>query len=90
MVAFSQSSPAVKELVSPASPGGLSQHRQDINLATVKELGKIPGMTRESAERIGQNRPYRKLDELVSRKIIGRKQFALIKEFISVGGLRGP
>jgi DNA uptake protein ComE-like DNA-binding protein len=42
-------------------------------------------MTLETADRIIQKRPYRKLDELISKKAIGKKQFAQIRDYISVG-----
>jgi len=40
----------------------------------------LPGMIR-----IVQKRPYRKLDELIGKKAIGKKQFEGIRDYISVG-----
>ena len=40
----------------------------------------LPGMIR-----IVQKRRYRKLDELIGKKAIGKKQFAQIRDYISVG-----
>jgi len=51
----------------------------------IDELSRLPGMTAEIAERVIQNRPYRKLDELISKKVLGKKQFARIREFIVIG-----
>ena len=59
--------------------------RIDINTASVRELERLPGMGPEVVERILQNRPYRKLDELITKKVLGRKQFARIKDRIRVG-----
>ncbi len=59
--------------------------RLDINRADRDELIRLPGMTKDAADRIIEKRPYRKLDELVSKKAIGKKQFAQIREYISVG-----
>ncbi|OGB93771.1 MAG: hypothetical protein A2Z31_04960 [candidate division NC10 bacterium RBG_16_65_8] len=59
--------------------------RLDVNRANRSELSRLPGMTTESAERMIQHRPYRKLDELISKKVLGKKQFARIREFIVVG-----
>jgi DNA uptake protein ComE-like DNA-binding protein len=42
-------------------------------------------MTQEVADRVIQNRPYRKLDELISKKVIGKKHFAQIREFVVIG-----
>ena len=59
--------------------------RIDINTATVRELERLPGMGPELAERIIQHRPYKKLDELITKKVLGRKQLARIKDRIRVG-----
>ena len=57
----------------------------DINTASAAELERLPGMTSELSQRIIANRPYRKIDDLVRRKLLGRKQLAAIKERITVG-----
>jgi len=59
--------------------------RVDVNRADRDELGRLPGMTPEAADRIIQHRPYRRLDDLISKKAIGKKQFAQIREYIIVG-----
>jgi len=58
--------------------------RVDVNRAERDELSRLPGMTPEAADRIIQKRPYRKLDELISKKAIGKKQFAQIRDYIRV------
>ena len=60
------------------------QVKVDINQAGLDELTKLPGITPALAQRIAQNRPYRKLDDLVTRRILGKKQFARIREFVVV------
>jgi DNA uptake protein ComE-like DNA-binding protein len=62
-----------------------SASKVDVNRAAAKELSRLPGMTVQDAERVVLNRPYRKLDDLVTRKILGKKQFAQIKELIVAG-----
>ena len=57
----------------------------DINTASAAELERLPGMTSELSQRIIANRPYRKIDDLVRRKLLGRKQLAAITEHITVG-----
>jgi len=59
--------------------------RIDVNTASVRELERLPGMGPEVAERIVQYGPYKKLDELITKKVLGRKQFARIKDRIRVG-----
>ena len=56
----------------------------DINLAGIDDLVRLPGMTPQLAEQIVRNRPYRKLDDLLTRKVLGKKQFARIREFVVV------
>ena len=58
--------------------------KTDLNSATVRELTNLPGIGRELAERIVRHRPYRKLDQLIAKKVLGRKQFARIKDRIRV------
>ena len=58
------------------------QAKVDLNQATLDELARLPGITRVLAERIVSHRPYRKLDDLVTRKVLGKKQFARIREYV--------
>jgi len=61
------------------SPG-----RVDLNSAGIEEIARLPGMTTQTAERIIGNRPYRNLDELITKKVVGRKEFAQIREYVVV------
>ena len=61
-----------------------NQAKVDLNQAGVEELRRLPGITPEIAERIVRNRPYRKLDDLVTRKVLGKKQFARVRELVIV------
>ena len=71
--------------ITPIPTIGTKATRVNVNRADRNELSRLPGMTPEAADRIIQKRPYRKLDELVSKKAIGKKQFAQIRDYISVG-----
>ena len=75
--------------VSATSTVGAKAVRVDVNRAERHELSRLPGMTPEAADRIIEKRPYRKLDELISKKAIGKKQFAQIRDYIRVrlGGM---
>jgi len=73
-------SPETADVSVPAPP----QTKVDINQAGLEELTRLPGITPAIAERIAQHRPYRKLDDLVTRNVLGKKQFARIREFVVV------
>jgi competence protein ComEA len=62
----------------------------DINTASADDLERLPGITSQLSQRIIVNRPYRKIDDLVRRKVLGRKQLAAIKEQIVVGSNGKP
>ncbi len=78
----STSGAAVDEAVQPARS---IEPRIDINTAPPRTLDRMLGIGPELAERIVKHRPYKKLDELITRKVLGRKQFARIKDRIRVG-----
>jgi competence protein ComEA len=67
-----------------ASMQASPQAKVNINQAGLEELTRLPGITPAIAGRIAQHRPYRKLDDLVTRKILGKKQFARIREYVVV------
>jgi competence protein ComEA len=56
----------------------------DINTASAAELKTLPGMTEAEAAKVIQARPYRDVDELVSKKVVPDAQFARIKDRITV------
>jgi DNA uptake protein ComE-like DNA-binding protein len=56
----------------------------DLNTAGVEELARLPGMNIQTAEKIVGNRPYRKLDELITKKVLGKKEFAQVREYIVI------
>ena len=66
--------------------GGVkSPGRVDLNTAGIEEIARLPGITTQTAERIIGSRPYRNLDDLVTKKVIGRKEFAQIREYVVIG-----
>ncbi len=75
-----RSAAAGGEYASVSSPA----RKVDLNVASTRELQRLPGFGPELAERVVRHRPYHKLDELVARKVLGRKEFARIKERIRV------
>lgn len=56
----------------------------NINTATAAELDTLPGVGMVTAQKIIAARPYKSLDELVSKKAVGNATFEKIKDKISV------
>jgi competence protein ComEA len=57
----------------------------DINTASAAELKTLPGMTAANAAKVVKARPYRDVNELVSKKIVPQAEFAKIKDRITAG-----
>jgi competence protein ComEA len=55
-----------------------------INSGSESELDSLPGVGPVTAQKIISNRPYSSIDELVSKKAVGQKEFDKIKEMISL------
>jgi competence protein ComEA len=55
-----------------------------INSASSTELESLPGIGPVSAGKIIDNRPYGSMDELISKKAIGKSVFQKIKTLISL------
>src|SRR4029434_6084030 len=54
----------------------------DINSASIADLKALPGIGDAYAQKIVDNRPYQKKDQLVSRKIIPQTTYDNIKDRI--------
>ena len=54
----------------------------DINSASMDNLKALPGISEAYAQKIVENRPYRKKDELISKKIVPDATFKKIKDRI--------
>ena len=76
--------PVIQDVPQQGPGEGPVKPKVDLNRAGLEELRRLPGITREIAERIVRNRPYRKLDDLVTRKVLGKKQFARVRELVII------
>ena len=73
------------EVVTPVQKAPVkSAAKVDVNTASVDELSRLPGMNVQTAEKIIGNRPYRKLDELITKKVLGKKEFAQVRDYIVI------
>jgi competence protein ComEA len=72
----------VKPSVTAAAPRA---ETVDINTASATELRSLPGMTEADAAKVMQSRPYRDVNELISKKVVAEGEFAKIKDRIIAG-----
>jgi competence protein ComEA len=62
----------------------------DINSASIDDLKMLPGIDDAYAQKIVDNRPYQKKDQLVSKKIISEGAYNKIKDrIIAMQGGKG-
>ena len=69
----------------PATATAPKSGTVDINTATAAELKALPGMTEADAAKVMHARPFRDVNELVSKKIVPEAEFAKIKDRITAG-----
>ncbi len=62
----------------------ITSEKININSASKSELELLIGVGPVTAEKIISGRPYQTIEELVSKKIIGQKSFAKIKDQLAV------
>jgi DNA uptake protein ComE-like DNA-binding protein len=79
-----QSKPApAKSEKSDAKAGGEKKHTLlDINSASPAELETLPGIGEAYSKKIVENRPYKRKDELVQKKVVPQATYDKIKEHI--------
>ena len=54
----------------------------DINSASAEELQKLPGIGEALSKKIVENRPYKRKDELVQKKVIPGPTYEKIKDHV--------
>jgi competence protein ComEA len=59
-----------------------SAAKLDLNSASKEDLMKLPGIGEKTADKIIAGRPYKAKNELVNKKIVGKAEYAKIKDQI--------
>jgi len=65
------------------SQTSVKNEKININEATVEELDTLPGIGQVTAEKIISSRPYKTIDELLTKKVLKKNIYEGIKELIS-------
>lgn len=63
---------------------GLQGGLININSASVSELNSLAGVGPVTSQKIIDNRPYISIDELLSKKVVGKSVFEKIKDRVSI------
>lgn len=71
------------DLSQDSSIGEESGDMIDINSASITELESLPGVGSVTAQKIIDGRPYSSVEELLSKKLVGKATFEKIKSNIS-------
>lgn len=70
--------------VSGSSLGTTNTDKININFASTKELDTLPGVGVVTAEKIIALRPYATVEELLSKKAVGKATYEKLKDLVSV------
>ena len=76
---------AQKDAPKPGAAGGaktMPMEKVDINSASPSELQQLPGIGDALAKKIVENRPYKRKDELVQKKVIPGPTYEKIKDHV--------
>jgi DNA uptake protein ComE-like DNA-binding protein len=79
--AWAQAKPAPAP-AKPAAKDSMSHEPLDLNTASEDQLKSIPGIGDAYAKKIVQNRPYKRKDELVQKKVLPKATYDKIKDHV--------
>jgi DNA uptake protein ComE-like DNA-binding protein len=66
----------------PPSTKQMPKEKVDLNSASAEELAKLPGIGEALSKKIVENRPYKRKDELVQKKVIPAPTYEKIKDHV--------
>ncbi|HET9925095.1 MAG TPA: helix-hairpin-helix domain-containing protein [Methylomirabilota bacterium] len=66
----------------PKASSSMKHELLDLNTASEADLKTIPGIGDAYAKKIVQNRPYKRKDELVQKKVVPQATYDKIKDHI--------
>ena len=64
---------------------GVIPDKVNLNTATVDELVALPGVGDVTAAKIIAARPYKRVDELLGRKVVNKSVYSKIQDKVTVG-----
>lgn len=78
-----KSTTSTKTITGGEVAGVQSDNLININQASLVQLDKLPGIGPVTGQKIIDNRPYNDVNELLTRKVVGKKVYEQIKEKIT-------
>jgi len=80
-----KTTPAVTSTTVPTETNATKSNKIDVNTASIAELDKLelPGTKASLSERIQAGRPYKQIDDLVTKKVISAEELKLIKSLVT-------
>jgi competence protein ComEA len=66
----------------PKASSSMKHELLDLNTASEADLKTIPGIGEAYAKKIVQNRPYKRKDELVQKKVVPQATYDKIKDHV--------